>query len=1575
MTDINWNNFKSKFNEKERIVFERLAYMLFCYEFNIRVGIFRFKNQTGIETEPIEVDGLKVGFQAKYYDTKLSDNKDDIIDSLQKAKSKNTSLNKILIYTNQELSESSKKGEKKSAYQTEIEQAAQKISIDIEWRLLSHFEKQLSVPENEYLAQYFFGLGNGVIDFLDKLKAHSENILFAIQTDIGFKEQKIKIDRKNDLSKLTNNETQIIILAGEGGSGKTALIKELFSNQSNPCYVLKAAEFTKPSTTVIFNQFGFYDMSDFLHFHEDEPKKIFVIDSAEKLSDLENQDVFIELLSALIKNSWQIIFTTRNSYLDDLCFQMVEVYRLPFDIIKLENLTTVELEGLSATFHFKIPDNPRLQSLISNLFYLNEYLANYDIINGQTDVLKFRDILWQKRIQNSKFKKDNIHLERGRCFLNFAKQRCDTGNFFLSGDLCKNEILSLLEKDEIIKYEPSQDGYFITHDIYEEWALEKLIEKEYATLLSHSSFFENIGNSLPIRRAFRDWFSDKILQPDSGIKQFIEQSFSEDAVPVFWKDELLISVLLSDYSFAFFKLFDNVLLANDKFFLKKVIFLLRTACKELDTRLNKILQNTKDLTISPAYVFTKPKGKGWEAAVEYIHSKITLIQKEELDFILPLLKEWVGHQPKGNTAKIAGLFALHFYKDAELNKNVYYSSETENKLLQIVLAAAVELKTELVAITEDLLSRPFNRQESFDSLRDAVLASGYDNTAYIMSLPEYAIKLADTSWHKPETDNHPFYSSGIGVEHYYSLRSHSDYDYFPASALQTPIYFLLFADFSKTINFILDFTNRAVEAYLASGFDSSVHEIEVNIGSDKTKQIISSGLWNIYRGNGTPVTPYLLQSMHMALEKRLLEIGKVTDKKNLKGWLIYLLKNTRSASVTAVVASVVLAYPDELFEVAALLFKNYEFYKYDSLRAASESQAKNLYMIGAGLDNKKGYKNERLATCDDPHRKLSLENLALNYQWFKKEHISDEEADKRKEEIWKIIDYLHSTMPSENSETDGNKNIRLLLARIDRRKMNPVVHQEENKLLIEFNPLLAPDLKKYSEEGMKAYQDKFKYSALKLWATNKVEGHSQYGSYPQYDESVGLVLKEIKEVLEGLQQVDNEEFHLFNSYIPAYASSALLKLYSDRLSRDDQIYCRDIVIAYATSPFRENYGYQIGDGVEAAVSTLPFLYKLFPEQKLDFNIVLLFLLFDTYPLGEYKRICDYAIEAVRNNLFELSPDDANTILVGYMMFKPKFDQDNTQQKQMRERKTRAEILDEFATKYDREFGEIEPIAANYGKIDIASQGIRVAETAFQIIPSHTDNPIHLDYIKKFLENFSGELLKETRYSDNESGIDYRLKHRFYRKFANFLLQREATAIQELVKPFIDAFTISREMADFLSEVVSEEVSLGKYDSFWTLWECYYPVIKSAAENSSDKDLDEIIRNYMLAWPWWGDAEKEWRSLRDRETVFFQRICTEMGHHPSVLYSISKLLNQIGSSFIDKGIIWIADILFKKSNLHIEDVNRNTIYYLEIIARKYVYLNRTKLKTNRFIKEKVLTILNFLVSKGSVNGYLLREDIF
>ena len=86
MVKPNWDNFKAKFNENPQGNFEWFCYLLFCQEFKIPAGIFRYKNQSGIETNPITKDNELIGWQSKFYDTKLSDNKADLIEMIGKSK-------------------------------------------------------------------------------------------------------------------------------------------------------------------------------------------------------------------------------------------------------------------------------------------------------------------------------------------------------------------------------------------------------------------------------------------------------------------------------------------------------------------------------------------------------------------------------------------------------------------------------------------------------------------------------------------------------------------------------------------------------------------------------------------------------------------------------------------------------------------------------------------------------------------------------------------------------------------------------------------------------------------------------------------------------------------------------------------------------------------------------------------------------------------------------------------------------------------------------------------------------------------------------------------------------------------------------------------------------------------------------------------------------------------------------------------------------------------------------------------------------------------------------------------------
>jgi hypothetical protein len=87
-----------------------------------------------------------------------------------------------------------------------------------------------------------------------------------------------------------------------------------------------------------------------------------------------------------------------------------------------------------------------------------------------------------------------------------------------------------------------------------------------------------------------------------------------------------------------------------------------------------------------------------------------------------------------------------------------------------------------------------------------------------------------------------------------------------------------------------------------------------------------------------------------------------------------------------------------------------------------------------------------------------------------------------------------------------------------------------------------------------------------------------------------------------------------------------------------------------------------------------------------------------------------------------------------------------------------------------------------------------------------------------------------------------------------------------------------------------------------------------------------------------------------------------------------LLNGVGQIYLENGTKWISEMISSNSNLWNEDLEVNTVYLLEKLMKEYIYKNREKIKRNVQLKKEVLVILEFLVEKGSVAGYMLRENI-
>jgi len=271
---------------------------------------------------------------------------------------------------------------------------------------------------------------------------------------------------------------------------------------------------------------------------------------------------------------------------------------------------------------------------------------------------------------------------------------------------------------------------------------------------------------------------------------------------------------------------------------------------------------------------------------------------------------------------------------------------------------------------------------------------------------------------------------------------------------------------------------------------------------------------------------------------------------------------------------------------------------------------------------------------------------------------------------------------------------------------------------------------------------------------------------------------------------------------------------------------------------------------------------------------------------------------------------------------------------------------------------------NVDKVDIETM-----IKAFELLPL---NVVQKDQ-KEFINIVFSSIAKPLFSNDREEKIEYDLKARFLRKVAAFILSAEQSEILSYLKPFVDNFKSSENATNFFQTFVWAQDRMNRYENFWIVWNAFKSKIIEACNEYRSYSF-EGIRSYLLAQQPWNRGIKNWHSLKDREKAFYKEISEKIGYHSSVLYSLAKVLNDIGSSFSEDGITWISDILEKNNYNHLEKLEPDTLYYLEIFMKKFQSKNRQIIKKSAQLKKRVIMILDFLIEHGSAKGYLLREDI-
>ena len=1563
---VDWNTFDYIHSTNTRDAFQRLTEQLFCFEFKQPYGIYRYYNQPYIETMPIHVSSEYIGFQSKYYDasTKLSDRIDELKNAIDGAALKYPGLTKIVLYTNKEPGISTKGGEEKPSYIQTVETYAADRNISIDWRGLNQIETSLMNPANAYLRDYFFSTNGGIRKVLEQIQSHTSNIFNSLESEFYYQGQKIKITHNLPVMEaILNSGKNITIVHGDGGCGKSGLVKDLLSDeQTFPVWLFKATDFNCPSIPEFVRKYGDCTWEDLLLAFDGAPRKLCIIDSAEKAFTMEHQDTLNQAIQTLLTHGWKVLITLRSAYIANFINLILRTSAV--NEIHVPALSDQDLTDLEEMYAFSLPDDPKMRDLLRNLFYLNMYLSQ-DQISESQDISQFFERVWQQVICKSSVQVKLMHTRRSELICQIARFIASRGSCYYIPDATTDwDALSALCESDILRSDDTMGGYFITHDVYEELVWNHIISQEFSRKTSTALFFSSIGDALLIRKAFRVWLHNQFCIAAEDTKIFLSDVLQSNEIALIWKDEILIALMSEDHE-VFTDYLDNILTLENYALLIRGIHLLNTACKVVDDELCQRILTAEELCTNKIFRFVKPSGIGWNYLISFSNSHRENIPWSPIVISLTseVLYAWSRYNAVGTTTRESGLLALYLYRNVTGSNRKYHLEEEQiAKICDAILFSSKEIDPELTVIFEEIIAKKqTDHRDLYHKLCTHLLKDAFSTGKLCESNPDLVIRLAELFWVEDNPQTHRWdYRTNIGA--HFGLREHSDHNYYPTSAFQTPILPLLNAAPDKTISFILELFEIATTSYQNSRLNSDYvecSEIEIILpNGTNIKQVASDRLWKMHRD--THVGSHLLVSILMALERWLYYAFMSVSEKAANGVCLRLLSQSHSVAITSVVTSMVLAYPQKLFHTACILIQTKEILQFDLHRLSQESFVN---AFRGALPRNKIYDDERIKTNNLAFRKKRLEEIIFEYQ-FKPTALSEEEHAEHLTKLYASIDAAFS------NEANLPQYARFALYRMDLRKMKLV--REKNEDGQEQVALISnlPDNMVQTQQQVKAsseYDEKF--AALCVWSMAHLEHDTQKSNkYPQYEQNPRAALSD------SLNFLENPSFLQIDNQFIVYVAAALLTDFSDALDAQAFDVCCEIILTHIQNVIEDQSIRSAGDGTDAAIAALPALLGKSITQTVQENPIMLLLML----ICDWGFQRDCAIKTFQEKIWQ-DRELAYKLISLFAQLKPDYDKEVSKYHGISPFKffeKNLSLIDSTLEQPPQPFSDYTAlsysalITVNLLLPDVMDQeAYRVLEaTGVQLWP---------------------RLFQDSRryHQDEDWPGKYDQIHTYINWLAKILLHADTSVQHSILTKLTPHLSVSDRFNDLLSSLINTQDKYKNISSFWHIWNTLFAPVETLCSKEKESiikkcsinfgshyagELDEIIETYLLAFPWWNEQALAWHTLRLEDSTFFTNAIRKIGYHPAVLYSVARVLNTVGYIYIDHGMKWLSDIIQTNPHLQNCELQLNTLYYIEEYVQRFCTSNRNKIKRNAEIKNALAVVLNYLVNRGSTCAYMLRE---
>ena len=1278
---------------------------------------------------------------------------------------------------------------------------------------------------------------------LKKLEEDSRTILGHIEDTIGG----IHIDRSTVRDTIVEavGESQLTIVTGRPGAGKSAIVKEILSTtlEKAGTLVFRADQFNVTHLAHVFKELGVsISLKEVFALFSLNSEKIIVIDSAEKLLEGGREEAFEQLLS-FIKNypDIKIIATTR-SYAVDLIIRRFKFLVGDFSIIDIPVLSTTEINSIVDKFPQlrAFTTNRNIRNLLESPAYMSLALS---AVNGSTQDIEnitrkeFNQFLWDSLVKDYYTKvAKGLPAKREDAFMEVAVSRAKALRLFVKPSGVDEEALSELVADGIIHTDKTSRQYAPTHDILEDWALIRYVERILSEYPRTVEFFAKLGTEPAIRRAFRLWVEAELLDNNSVIYNLVKDSLSTNEIENYWADELLIAIFRSEDCHQFFVEFSDVLVKDEHKELVRCIHLIRTACKERgsDKNLNILV----------------PVGSGWLEMLAFIHAH--LADFDALRTVVRLLiQDWSNLllQNPGYEGPESGYvrdIVLRYIRQIEEEDNYWY----DNNRAADVFESLTSILFDLAHISQDeiilLFERAYTAIEADGYKRSEKLYKGvirqclsHENSIGLCrELPDLVIQVAWKEWKLkvPEKEFHADRLSSIiedhGLDHKKCWGITGENRFFPPGVYQAPVLNLLYTHPTKAIPFVIEFLNYCVDFYINANCRDklTLEKIHLKLNDGRTiTQWGASELWSTYRGIG--VIHNGIVSILMSLEKYLLFLASFDGEnslQNLKHFFSYILERSNNVFTTGVLSSVAMAYPQKLgVEILPLLTVR-EFYRWDVSRIIEDRRNRSVY------DREDYRRQEKIESNNLPHRRKYFPGLAgfiLHHQ-FKFGTLN--------KEIFGILDQL-------KSEADGDMVWAKMLTDMDRRNYSDLGDYNEELKGYEIKPVYKEEVKEFVEsEG-----SKFDMDIERMSSSEQIQR--------AYEGKISMELEVWLKFHKAYSQ-SNELSYLFD--LPVTLAVVGLRDLRDQLQREWVQWCVDILGRAIVDVIKNNTGYGSGMSEElslgdkdVALESFYLLFEIAEDDKDNKEVIQLII----YLVGslQHDHELQPVIKHIRKSLYRTHPEHVMTIWKGFIGF--------SEFRKTYPWRVLASLKEGEAQKKAVE--SIEKLVEIYyagkalGTVDFEKLAGYLIVRTVTMIPYESDDPIYLEYLRSFIPWLAQDLKKKENYSYNQKPEDRQItsvdRVELEEYFADLMFvlpfEKSSLIFDVLLQSFKCEGAESKHEKDYLGflrsvldmviyKVADAEVRKGdtpefklRETNFWRLWNYLDGVVKAGR-----KDLLSVL---------------------------------------------------------------------------------------------------------------------------------------